>query len=108
MDVHAIRRMDPAPASAPRPAAAPAAGPHSPDVTIDALPASPPPAVLRDVDAAGRRADELRAQGRELHFDVDIRSGKVRVEVRDLDGHTLRVLPLNEALGVADGAPVGV
>jgi len=72
----------------------------------EALPSVPPPAVMADVSRAAQRYQELRAQGRELHFDVDINSGKVRVEVRTLDGQVIRQLPLSEALEVAGGAPL--
>ena len=77
-----------------------------PSVGGEALPSVPPPAVMADVSRAAQRYQELRAQGRELHFDVDINSGKVRVEVRTLDGQVIRQLPLSEALEVAGGAPL--
>jgi len=69
------------------------------------IPASPPPEVMRDVEAAARRVEWLREHGRELHFKLD--DGALRIEVCDLEGRVLRVVPSSEALEIATGAPVG-
>jgi hypothetical protein len=74
-------------------------------VNVSTLPASPPPAVLEDVHAAARVYQELRAQKRELHFEVTPNGG-VAVQVRDLDGNVLRTIPARHALEVASGAPL--
>jgi flagellar protein FlaG len=74
------------------------------DVATIGIPASPPPDVLREVQAAGRRAAELAAQHRELHFEKDQASGRVIVQVRDLDGNVLRTIPPSHALAVMSGA----
>jgi hypothetical protein len=68
------------------------------------LPASPPPEVLDEVDAAAARADALAAANRELHFRVDDKSGRVVVEVRDFDGNVIRTIPPSEALDIMAGA----
>jgi FlaG protein len=73
------------------------------DVATVGIPASPPPDVLREVQAAGRRAAELAVQQRELHFEKDPASGRVMVQVRDLDGNVLRTIPPSKALQVASG-----
>jgi len=72
------------------------------------IPASPPPEVLEAMDAAGRVARELHATGRELRFTPPPKGehGRVRVEVRDLDGNVLRTIPPSELLDVASGAPL--
>jgi len=77
-------------------------------VSTGDIPASPPPEVLEAMDAAGRVARELHATGRELRFvpPQDGGDGRVRVEVRDLDGNVLRTIPPSELLDVATGAPV--
>jgi hypothetical protein len=67
---------------------------------------SPPAEVLDAVGAAAARAAELRAANRELHFRKDEDSGRVIVEVRDLEGHVIRTIPPSHALAVMDGAPV--
>jgi hypothetical protein len=74
------------------------------DVATIGVPASPPPDVLREVEAAGRRAAELAAQQRELHFEKDPASGRIVVQVRDLDGNVLRTIPPSKALAVMAGA----
>ncbi|HXE44779.1 MAG TPA: hypothetical protein VN635_06250 [Conexibacter sp.] len=78
------------------------------DVSSTEIPASPPADVLDAIDAAGRVAGELRAQGRELHFVPAAESGdgRMRIEVRDLDGNVLRTIPPSEALDVATGSPL--
>ena len=91
------------------PARAPAAPPveqvqpvREPDVS-DVIPASPPPEVLAEVDAAWERAGDLAAQNRELHFARDEASGRLVIEVRTLDGEVLRTIPPSEALNVMSG-----
>ena len=74
-------------------------------VNVSTLPASPPPVVLEDMHAAARVAAELRAQGRELHFETTAQ-GRVVVQVRDLDGNVIRTIPPAKALEVASGAPL--
>jgi flagellar protein FlaG len=74
-------------------------------VNTTTLPASPPPAVLEDMHAAARVAEELHAQARELHFEV-LDGGRVAVQVRDLDGNVIRSIAPAKALEVAAGAPL--
>jgi hypothetical protein len=99
-----------APERAPRPSRAAENGTPPLDDTLAVstgdVPASPPPEVLEAMDAAGRVARELHATGRELRFvpPEDGAGGRVRVEVRDLDGNVLRTIPPSELLDVATGA----
>jgi FlaG protein len=86
-----------------RPAARPGA---VQDTAQLSLPASPPAEVLDAVGAAAARAAELRAANRELHFHKDEKSGRVIVEVRDLEGHVIRTIPPSEALDVMAGAAI--
>ena len=74
-------------------------------VNVSTLPASPPPAVLEDMHAAARVAEELRAQQRELHFETTS-NGRVIVQVRDLDGNVIRTIPPARALEIASGSPL--
>ncbi|MEA2449462.1 MAG: hypothetical protein QOG63_1394 [Thermoleophilaceae bacterium] len=74
-------------------------------VTVDTLPASPPPQVLEEMHAAAKVADTLHAQARELHFEA-AGSGRVVVTVRDLEGNVIRTIPPAKALDVAAGAPL--
>jgi flagellar protein FlaG len=69
----------------------------------DVIPASPPPEVLAEVDAAWERAAELAAQNRELHFTRDELSGRTIIEVRTLDGEVLRTIPPSKLLDVMSG-----
>jgi FlaG protein len=69
----------------------------------DAIPASPPPEVLAEVDAAWRRAAELAAQNRELHFSRDRETGRIIIEVRTLDGRVLKTIPPSKSLAVMAG-----
>ncbi|MEA2458975.1 MAG: hypothetical protein QOC95_1947 [Thermoleophilaceae bacterium] len=74
-------------------------------VNVNTLPSSPPPSVLDEMDKASRVADALRAQKRELHFEPTA-SGRVVVQVRDLDGNVIRTIPPAQALDIAAGAPL--
>jgi FlaG protein len=73
---------------------------------IGGIPAEPPPDALREVDRAAARADELWQDKRELHFEMDEDSGRVIVQVRDLDGRVIRTIPPSEALDVLSGRPL--
>ena len=70
----------------------------------DALPASPPPDVLADVRRAAARTQELAQANRQLHFEKDPASGRIVVQVQDLDGNILRTIPPSAALDVMSGA----
>lgn len=71
------------------------------DVSGDTIPASPPQEVLDAMDAASRAYQALRAQGRELRFAQDADTGRMSIEVRDLDGNLLRMIPPSKLLDVA-------
>ena len=95
------------------PAATPAAPPKPPAAakraearavdTSTVIPATPPPDVLAQVDAAAERALQLAQQNRELHFSTDERTGRVVIQVRTLSGEVLRTIPPSEALEVMAG-----
>jgi len=78
--------------------------PAAQDTALVSLPATPPTEVLDAVGAAATRAAELRASNRELHFHKDEQTGRVIVEVRDLDGNVIRTIPPSHALNVMAGA----
>ena len=67
---------------------------------IGAIPAQPPVDTLREVDRAAARAEELWSEKRELHFEPDQDSGRMIVQLRDLDGNVLRTIPPSEALRI--------
>jgi flagellar protein FlaG len=99
-----------APPAAPKRAAAdPAASqfslsmPREDSAVIGGIPATPPPDALREVDRAAARADELWRAHRELHFAMDDDSGRVIVQVRDLEGRVIRTIPPSEALDIMSG-----
>jgi flagellar protein FlaG len=73
---------------------------------INGIPAMPPSDALREVDLAAARADELWRDKRELHFAIDEESGRVTVQVRDLEGRVVRMIPPSEALDVLSGRPL--
>jgi flagellar protein FlaG len=72
-------------------------------VAVDVIPASPPPEVLAEVDAAWERSAELAAANRELHFRRDEESGRTIIEVRTLDGEVLRTIPPSRMLDAMSG-----
>ena len=99
------------PPAAPKRAAADPAGPQfsvprDDTAVIGGIPAAPPPDALREVDRAAARAEELWLEQRELHFAMDEDSGRVVVQVRDLDGRVIRTIPPSEALDVMSGRPL--
>lgn len=62
-----------------------------------------PPELHAEIDAAAERAADLASQNRELHFSKDEDSGRIIVQVRDLEGHVIRTIPNSEALHVIAG-----
>lgn len=82
------------------------AGAPKGDVAVISLPPSPPAEVLDEVALARDRAAELAANNRELHFSTDQDTGRVIVQVRDLEGNVIRTIPPSHALQVVSGAPI--
>jgi flagellar protein FlaG len=77
------------------------------DAPVDtSIPLAPPPDVLKAIDAAAARVDELHRAHRELHFEVNEHTGRVSIQVRDLQGHVIRDVPPSEALDIVDGRGV--
>jgi uncharacterized FlaG/YvyC family protein len=72
-------------------------------VQLDMIPSSPPEELHEQIDAAAQRVDELKADGRELHFSYNEQSKRVQIEVRDLKGTVLRTIPPSKALSVVTG-----
>lgn len=58
-----------------------------------------PEEALAELDAASRVYDALIAQGHELRFDLPERGGRVRAELRAIDGTVVRPVALTEVLG---------
>jgi hypothetical protein len=77
----------------------------SDDVDI-AVPSTPPAEIRPEIERASARYDELRAEQRELHFANDPDSGRLVIEVRDLNGNVMRTIPPSKALDVIGGAPL--
>jgi hypothetical protein len=59
------------------------------------------------VDDAARVWEELHADGRELHFDLDPETGRLTIEMRDLEGNAMGLVSPSEALAIASGPPSG-
>jgi hypothetical protein len=97
----------PPPAPAPRPATRAGKTARSDflsAVGVDTIPSSPPPAVMAEVERAAKRYEELRADQRQLHFELC--EGRLRIEVQDLDGTALKRIPASSALAIASGGPI--
>ena len=61
----------------------------------------PPQRVWREVDDAAQVWDDLREQGCEVHFELDEESGRLAIEMRDLEGNVLETLSPSDALAIA-------
>ena len=62
-----------------------------------------PQEVLDAVDAAGRAYRALHEQGRQLAFSISEETGRVVIELKDLDGNVLRTIPPGKLLELATG-----
>ena len=72
-------------------------------VSVASIPDEPPREVLDMIGVAARVLQELRMRGRELRFEHDPDTGRLRIEVRDLEGNVLRTIPPSRVLDVATG-----
>jgi len=65
----------------------------------------PPKRIWREVDEAALVWEDLQAQGCELHFEVDEQSGRLVIEMRELDGEVVGTLSPSEVVALASGSP---
>jgi hypothetical protein len=72
-------------------------------VTVDTIPASPPPEVQDAMGVAAQAYDNLKASGSEMRFKVNEATGKLSVEVHDVHGNLLFTVPASTVLDVASG-----
>jgi hypothetical protein len=86
--------------------AAPARGGDSSrfDTVLGDVPPAPTEEVRRQVDRAAEVVAQLHDANRELHFQRDEKTGRVVIQVRDLDGNVLKTIPPSRALDVMSGA----
>jgi hypothetical protein len=88
-------------------------GGHRADNVIDLLewraarrPEPVPSELQAELDAAARVFDALLAQGHELRFDLSEQDpGRVRAELRSVEGEVVRPVSLVEVVGVGDLGP---
>jgi hypothetical protein len=72
-------------------------------VHVDTFPSSPPPEVHDAMAVAAQSYEKLQKAGRQLSFQVNDATGKLTVEVHDLQGNLLFTVPASKALEVAAG-----
>ncbi len=65
----------------------------------------PPTEVLDQIAAAGRISRQLRESGHELRFSEG-QGGRVKVELSDSEGKTVKDMSVSEALEIAAGKPL--
>ena len=72
------------------------------DTPSKILPAAPPRELDLAIEAAAKRAAGLSALGHELNFEVGP-DGKLSIELRDLDGNTIREVSPTKAVDALGG-----
>jgi flagellar protein FlaG len=77
---------------------------HRFDTVLGDVPPAPTEEVREHVDRAAEVVQQLHASNRELHFTKDDETGRVVIQVRDLDGNVLKTIPPSHALDVMSGA----
>jgi hypothetical protein len=70
---------------------------------IDLTHGEPPAELLEQMAHADELNMRLRQSGRELCFALSGDGRSVQIELRDIDGHVLRILSLSEAIELAEG-----
>lgn len=66
----------------------------------------PPPEVLDQITAASRINEQLRESGYELCFSTSEKGARVKIELRDSQGNTVRTVSAAEAIEIAAGKPL--
>jgi hypothetical protein len=66
----------------------------------------PPPDVLEEMGLAAEVYERLADRGREVRFRLDPPTGRVSVEIHDLEGKMLYAIPPNRALDIASGEDI--
>ena len=79
---------------------------QSDTVTVDTIPASPPPEVENAIGVANQAYHNLKAEGSELRFKINESTGKLTVEVHDTHGNLMFTVPASKVLDVAAGQPL--
>lgn len=108
-DIGSVGRTPaPAPSRTARSSApAPAQAAHAVDtVTVDTIPASPPPEVEDAIGVANQAYHNLQSEGSELRFKINESTGKLSVEVHDVHGNLMFTVPASTVLDVASGQPL--
>ena len=78
---------------------------NSPEASLDVnKPSTLPLEARRAIDQTMAGTDAMFDAQRELHFEVNEKTGTVEIELRDLDGNILRRIPPGEALDLLAGA----
>ena len=72
-------------------------------VRVDTIPVTPPPEVRDAMAVAAQSYERLEQINRHLSFHVDGRTGKLAIEVHDLEGNVLFSVPSKKALDIAAG-----
>ena len=75
-------------------------------VTVDTIPASPPPEVHDAIGVANHAYHDLKSEGSELRFKINEATGKLTVEVHDVHGNLMFTVPASTVLDVASGQPL--
>jgi uncharacterized FlaG/YvyC family protein len=100
----------PTPVASTRPAAVAATATAAADQTrrFDTILADVPPAPTEEVrvhvERAAQIAQDMADRNRELHFTQDQETGRVIIQVRDLQGTVIRTIPPSHALDMMSGA----
>jgi hypothetical protein len=80
--------------------------PSADTVTVDTIPASPPPEVESAIGVANQAYHNLKSEGSELRFKINEATGKLTVEVHDVHGNVMFTVPASTVLDVASGQPL--
>ena len=93
----------PYPVTPARPVAAPATTGYAGDTVVGDVPPAPPADVRAQVDRAAEIAQDMADRNRELHFMKDQETGRLIIQVRDLNGKVIRTIPPSHALALMSG-----
>jgi hypothetical protein len=70
------------------------------------IPDCPPADLLDAINGAAEAYERLAASGRRLHFETDSDTGKLSIQVLDLEGRALGTIAARKVLDVVSGSPL--
>jgi hypothetical protein len=72
-------------------------------VDVSTMPVAPPPDVMNAISTASDAYDQLASAGHHVHFGTDPNTGRLNIQLQDLNGNPIGSLKPSHLLAIAVG-----